>query len=86
MDNGKLKMVLKRTRHATSLRLWNDSFSIFNLKRRHSFLFLDEKKRIKEKSRLRLLRNQKFVVSVSAKSNSQSSNSDLATRNTKLDF
>ena len=56
------------------------------MEKNHSFLFLDEKKRTKEKSRLRLLRNQKFVVSVSAKSNSQSSNSDLATRNTKLDF
>ena len=40
----------------------------------------------KEKSRLWRLRCQKFVVSVSAKSNSLRSNSDLAFRHAQLDF
>ena len=51
-----------------------------------SFLLLDQKKRNKEKSRLWRLRCQKFVVSVSAKSNSLRSNSDLAFRHAQLDF
>ena len=51
-----------------------------------SFLLLDQKKRTKEKSRLWRLRCQKFVVSVSAKSNSLRSDSDLAFRHAQLDF